>query len=198
MGPRSTTAGTSSLETEGLYIPGRCRGVLFSHWVQNLRLHLGEASVKKVQDDLLGQGFVLPENPRPLDWYPAWAQLRFADVVVHELLGGDVMAFETVLEQTAKHEAKGLFVLRRLGLKRLCRHATKVHSFLYDVGDCEVVHSKKEVRLSYTGAPLVFHPTWQLLHHSALRVFSRVLGGDLYVERGLDPGKAFHLTIREP
>ena len=150
-------------------IPGRCRGVLLADWAENFTERWGARAVARVRQGLRAEGLDLPDAPGPVAWYPVGAQLRLTELLLDEVVDGDVDALRDALLALVDGYHAARFIARRLGLERLVVKSSGLHRRCYDVGHSQVQTQHGSAIVSTSGAALVTHPTWQLLQLLAFK-----------------------------
>ncbi|HAA56413.1 MAG TPA: hypothetical protein DCE42_16730 [Myxococcales bacterium] len=167
--PRWTTEQTWALE-------GKCRGSLMRHWAENCQRRWGTNAIDMIRSQLGPDHLELPDDPDPSGWYAVGYQLQLAESIIDTFLDGDPFAMETMLEEDGRRAAGriALMVLRRLGPQTLLGRLSGLHSQGYSVGQVGTVITKKSAVLTYSGAALFEHPTWQLLQCFAQRILLRL------------------------
>lgn len=159
-------------------VPGRCRGDLLGPWGRNLERRFGPDAVTRVRRRLappLDQiGAVLTSK----DWVPAHAQIVITEVIVDEMLGGDVRAlYPLLLEDTRASLGRvELALVRAMGAARAIKLAPRNFGKVHEGGSVEVTVAGRRAQLRFRGHPLFEHPSWRLLQIFAQRTLLELSG----------------------
>jgi len=181
-----------------LALQGRCCGVLLDAWAENFRDRFGARAVSLIREGLGPLGASLPDAPRAISWFPVATQLRMTELLLDEVVGGDVEALTDALRSVLDGHRAVRFVARRLGLELILSKAGGLHTRCYDVGHARpVVVGPGEVVIEASDAELITHPTWQLLQLLAFEVLAEFTGdADAEVFGHVGPGQRLDVHVR--
>ena len=177
-------------------LAGQCRGALLQDWAQNFEDQWGPRTSLVIRDGLAELSPLLPEAPRATAWYPVGLQLRVTEVLLDEVVSGDVQGLRDALKALVTRHRAAVFVARRMGLKRLVQKVGGLFGQCYDVGQTEVRVSEGHAVITVAGAELVTHPTWQLLQLVGYEVLAELAGErDAEVYGRVGPGRVFEAHL---
>lgn len=158
-------------------LDGHSRGVLLSDWVEIFTRQLGRAAVTRIRQGLGKMSAAIPDAPAQREWIPLGAQLRFVDVVLRDVLDGDLDALESVLlEAVRRRHRSSLLLARAIGPRGAFGQARRIHKLCFDTGDVEVKTTRSSATITTTHPTLSDQPTWQLLQLFAARMLVKLAG----------------------
>jgi hypothetical protein len=181
-------------ETEML--EGRCRGALLADWAENFAAQWGADAPQRVRDGLGALSAELPDSPGAVSWYPVGVQLRVTEILLDEIVDGDVQGLRDALLALVDAHRAARFLARRMGLRRLISQVSSLFSQCYDKGRTEVRVTPGHGVITMGGADLVTHPTWQLLQLVGYEVLAELAGEpDAVVSGRIGAGRLFEVHV---
>jgi hypothetical protein len=181
-------------ETEG--IEGRCRGALLADWAENFAEQWGAEAPRTIREGLGALSGALPDAPGAVAWYPIGAQLRVTEILLDEIVDGDVQGLRDALMALVDTHRAARFLARRLGLRRLISQVSTLFGQCYDRGRTEVRVTPGHGVITMAGADLVTHPTWQLLQLVGYEVLAELAGHpDAVVSGRIGSGRLFEVHV---
>jgi hypothetical protein len=158
-------------------INGHSRGVLLTDWVEVFSRRLGRTAVSRIREGLGKLSAAIPDAPGHKDWIPLGAQIRFIDVVLRDILDGDIDALEAVLTEAVKRRHRSALLLARaIGPRGAFGQAGRIHRLCFDTGEVEVTTTRTSATITTTNPELSSQPTWQLLQLFAARLLVKFSG----------------------
>ncbi len=179
-----------------LALSGQCRGRVLRDWAELLDRRFGSGSAAALRERL-GLGDALPDAPDLDAWYPVGFQLAITEDVAIYHLDGDLNRLTELLENAGARTRDKVvkWAARRAGPKRILANAPRVHKALYTPGQVTVDIQRREATLTYSGAAMIHHPTWQVMQLTGLRAMLRVLNKDLLACEGRGTETSFQARI---
>ena len=177
-------------------LEGRCRGALLADWAENFAAQWGADAPQRVRDGLGALNAELPDSPGAVSWYPVGVQLRVTEILLDEIVDGDVQGLRDALLALVDAHRAARFLARRMGLRRLISQVSSLFSQCYDKGRTEVRVTPGHGVITMGGADLVTHPSWQLLQLVGYEVLAELAGEpDAVVSGRIGAGRLFEVHV---